>query len=134
MESFLQEIMPALLELANFVVLAAIGWASTALKTWMDERGATQQLIKYSYLADIAVSAVEQVYKNEHGDQKLAKAKSMFLESLPPKAKITPMQLDGFLEAAVKRMNDEWTTTEQTAISIGGEDEIYKRFHERVGQ
>ena len=108
MEQFTQEIMPAVTQLVIVAVRGLIGWMTTALKSWLDERGALGKLEKYDYLAEIAVKAVEQVYKNEGGAQKKALAKQMFLDSLPKKANITAIQLDSFLESAVKRMNDDW--------------------------
>ena len=108
MEQFAQEVMPAVVQLVIVAVLGLIGWATTSLKKWLDERGALGKLEKYDYLAEIAVKAVEQVYKNEGGEQKKALAKQMFLDSLPKQANITAIQLDSFLESAVKRMNDDW--------------------------
>ena len=108
MEGFLQEIMPAILQLASMVVLGLIGMATNAVKTWAEEKGAMEKLVKYEYLADIAVKAAEQVYQKEDGPQKLASAKEIFLDSIPEKSNITLVQLDGFLEAAVKRLKDEW--------------------------
>lgn len=108
MENFLQEIMPGVMQFASLVVLALIGWATKSLNKYLDENGALKQLQKYDYLAEIAVKAVEQVYKNEGGAQKKALAKQMFLDSLPKQANITAIQLDSFLESAVKRMNDDW--------------------------
>lgn len=108
MEQFLNEIMPALVQFASVVVLGLIGWATSALKTWLNERGALEKLQKYDYLADIAVKAVEQIYKNENGNDKFEQAKEIFLDSLPDNADVTYIQLDAFIESAVKRMNDEW--------------------------
>ena len=108
MDEFLIEIMPAIMQFASVIVLALIGWATNSLKKWLDEKGVTEQITKYDYLAEIVVEAVDQIYQNEDGDVKLQRAKHIFLDSLPDKAKVSDMQLDAFLESAVKRMNEEW--------------------------
>lgn len=108
MDEFLIEIMPAIMQLASVIVLALIGWATNSLKKWLDEKGVTEQITKYEYLAEIVVEAVEQVYQNEDGDVKLRRAKHIFLDSLPDNAKVSDIQLDAFLESAVKQMNKEW--------------------------
>lgn len=108
MDEFLIEIMPALMQFAGVVVLALIGWATNSLKKWLDEKGVTEQITKYDYLADIAVKAVEQIYQNEDGEVKLMRARRIFLDSLPDKGAVSELQLNAFLENAVKRMNDEW--------------------------
>ena len=108
MDEFLIEIMPAIMQFASVIVLALIGWATNSLKKWLDEKGVTEKITKYDYLAEIAVKAVEQIYQNEDGDLKLQRAKHIFLDSLPDKAEVSDMQLDAFLESAVKRMNEEW--------------------------
>lgn len=109
MENFIAEITPALLEFVATVVLALIGWATVKVKTYFDEKGVSEKLAQYDYLADLAVQGVEQLYRNENGEAKKEYAKVHFLELLADAGlQVTEMQLDIFLENAVKRMNDAW--------------------------
>lgn len=110
MEQFAQEIMPAVLQLLATIVLGLVGLAVPKIKQYFDEKGVLQKLEQYDYLADIAVRAVEQIYWNEDGETKKAKAKDFILESLDKLGlDITPQQLDMFIESAVNRGKDEWS-------------------------
>lgn len=109
MEQFVQEIMPAVLQVLSTIILGLIGLAVPKIKQYFDEKGILQKLEQYDYLADIAVRAVEQIYWNEDGEVKKVKAKEFILESLDKLGlDITPQQLDMFIESAVKRGKEEW--------------------------
>lgn len=109
MEQFVQEVMPAVLQLLATVVLGTIGVVVPKIKKYFDDKGITQKIEQYDYLADIAVKAVEQIYWNEDGETKKQKAKEFVLDSLDDLGlDITPTQLDMFIESAVKRGKDEW--------------------------
>lgn len=109
MEQFLNEITPALLQLMSTVVIALVGWATVKVKGYFDEKGISEKLNQYDYLADIAVKAVEQIYQNEDGEVKKQKAKDYIIDSLDDlNLTITPQQLDMFIESAVKRAKEEW--------------------------
>ena len=61
--------------------------------------------------------AVEQIYKNEHGDVKKQQAKEYIIHSLNEmNLSITEQQLDMFIEAAVKRAKDEWNKPEVMVV------------------
>lgn len=109
MEQFVQEVMPAVLQLLATVVLGLIGLVVPKIKAYFDEKGVTQKIEQYDYLTDIAVKAVQQIYWNEDGEVKKQKAKEFVLDSLDDLGlDITPKQLDMFIESAVKRGKDEW--------------------------
>lgn len=58
-------------------------------------------------VAKIVVSAVEQVYKDLHGEEKLNQALSMFSDLLAEKGiKISELEMRVLLEAAVGEFND----------------------------
>ncbi|WP_273478258.1 phage holin [Ignavigranum ruoffiae] len=119
MENFVQEIMPPLLQLLATVVLGLIGLVVPKVKKYFDELGVNETLMKYDYLADIAVKAVEQIYQNENGYSKKEKAKEYVLDSLNDLGlTITDTQLDMFIENAVKRMNDEWKKEQDIVTKI----------------
>lgn len=113
MEQFVQEIMPAILQLLATIILGLIGWMVPKVKKYFDDKGISQKLEQYDYLAEIAVRAVEQIYQNEDGTTKKQKTKEFIVGSMDNLGlDITPQQLDMFIESAVKRVKDEWTEVE----------------------
>ena len=114
MEQFVEEVMPAILQLLATVILGLIGWMVPKIKKYFDDKGITQKLEQYDYLADIAVRAVEQIYQNEDGATKKQKTKEFIIDSMDNLGlNITPQQLDMFIESAVKSIKDEWTEVDQ---------------------
>lgn len=88
------------------VVVALVGYVANKVTNWLKEKGITEKLTKKRYLVEIAVDAVEQIYKNEDGPVKKDKAKQMALELLNDSGLvITSSELDSFLEASVHEIN-----------------------------
>ena len=117
MNELLQEVTPVILELVSIIIIGLIGFTVPKVKTYFDDKGITEKLTQYDYLADVAVMAVEQIYKNEHGDIKKQQAKEYIIHSLNEmNLSITEQQLDMFVEAAVKRAKDEWNKPEVVVV------------------
>lgn len=117
MNELLQEVTPVVLELVSIIIIGLIGFAVPKIKTFFDDKGITEKLTQYDYLADVAVMAVEQIYKNEQGDVKKQQAKEYIIHSLNEmNLSITEQQLDMFVEAAVKRAKDEWNKSEAVVV------------------
>lgn len=117
MNKLLQGATPVVLELVSITIIGLIGFTAQKVKIYFNDKGITEKLTQYDYLADVAVMAVEQVYKNEHGDVKKKQAKEYVVHSLNGmNLSITEQQLDMFIEAAVKRAKDEWNKPEVVII------------------
>lgn len=117
MNKLLQEVTPVILELVSIIIIGLIGFTAQKVKIYFNDKGITEKLTQYDYLADVAVMAVEQVYKNEHGNVKKQRAKEYVVHSLNRmNLSITERQLDMFIEAAVKRAKDEWNEPEVMVI------------------
>lgn len=66
-------------------------------------------------VAKIVVSAVEQVYKDLHGEEKLNQALSMFSDLLAEKGiKISELEMRVLLESAVGEFNDAFNKQSKT--------------------
>ena len=75
-------------------------------------------------VAATTVAYIEQVYKDLHGDEKLARALAVAASILSQKGiKTTDEELKVLIEAAVKKMNDAYK--EETAGSVDASEESY---------
>lgn len=75
-------------------------------------------------VAATTVAYIEQVYKDLHGDEKLARALAVAASILSQKGiKTTDEELKVLIEAAVKKMNDAYK--EETAGSVDTSEESY---------
>lgn len=112
-----EQIMQAVLSALGTILVAFIGFATTKVVVWLNEKGVTEKLQKKQYLVDIAVNAVEQIYQEEDGATKLAKAREQALKLMNDNGlNITEDELLNFVEAAVKAMNDAYNSTKEDSI------------------
>ena len=82
------------------------GWVRQTV-AFLNEKGISQKLANKQYLVDIAVQAVEQIYKNEGGAMKLEMAKNEALKAINRSGlQVTESELNVLIEASVKAMND----------------------------
>lgn len=110
--------MQAVLSALGTILVALIGVITTKVAGWLNEKGVTEQLQKKQYLVDIAVNAVEQIYQEEDGATKLAKAREQALKLMTDNGlDITEDELFTFVEASVKAMNDAYNSTKEDLIS-----------------
>lgn len=108
------EIMNAIVSGLGTILVGLIGYVARKVAAYLKEKGVTEQISKKKYLVDIAVNAVEQVWQNEQGYTKLEKSKEQALKLLEQNGlTITHAELDSFIEAAVKAMNDGFNSTKK---------------------
>lgn len=106
------EIMNAIVSALGTVLVALIGFVAKKTAAYLDQKGITEKLNKKKYLVDIAVNAIEQIYQQEEGAVKLLKAKQEALRLLQENGlTISDTELQTFIEAAVKAMNDAFNST-----------------------
>lgn len=96
-------------EIIYGIITAIAAWLGTVLKkcvtNWFDDK--TKQDV-----AKTCVRAVEQIYKNLHGEEKLQKALEAASEMLMNKnITITDIELRMLIEAAVAEFNDAFNST-----------------------
>lgn len=101
------ELTNAIISALGTILVALIGYVAQKAASFLKEKGITEKLSNKQYLVDIAVNGIEQIYINEDGPEKFAKAKSeavkLFNENGIP---INRQELDLLIEASVKSMND----------------------------
>lgn len=105
------------------ILVSLVGVITKKVVAFLDEKGITEKLSKKQYLVDIAVNAAEQVYQNEDGAVKLANARKEALKLLNDNGlNITDVELQNFIEASVKAMNDAVNSTKIGVIKAKGEE------------
>ena len=121
MGEVLTEIMPNIVNalLGTFIVL--LGIAVAKVRNYLDEKGITEQIAQYSFLAEIAVKAAEKIYGPGLGVEKKEKAIEFLVEALDGFGiELTAKEIDMFIEAAVEEMQEAWHGTfedlEQTSL------------------
>ena len=101
------QILTALVTAAGTVIISLITYLSKRLAAYLDEKGIRETLGSKRYLVDIAVQAIEQVYKHEDGDKKLQRAKVEALKLMERNnININEDELNSFIEASVRAMNE----------------------------
>lgn len=108
------EITNAVISALGTILVAFIGFVTQKVVSYLKAKGITQKLENKQYLVDIAVNAVEQIYKFENGGQKFDRAKKEALELLDKNGiTITSEELENFIEASVKAMNDGFNSVRE---------------------
>lgn len=88
------------MEILGIIVVALVGWAATNLKNWLARKDLTS-------IARTVVTAVEQIYTDLHGQEKLDKALEMFAEMLQKRGiKVTDEQMTILIESALGEFNN----------------------------
>lgn len=93
------------------IFVAFIGIAVKSLKEYLLTRGGKKAIEIVEILAKNAVNATEQVASKLeiHGSEKLEHAKKSLINGLESQnIYLTNEELNTFIEAAVKKANDEW--------------------------
>ena len=89
------------------ILVAFIGYLAQRVALYLKEKGVAEQLESKSYLVDVAVNAVEQIYKNQDGHTKFELAKEEAVKLLKNNGlEVSSIELDNFIEASVKAMKD----------------------------
>lgn len=112
MEIFV-DIMPLVISTLSTLFVILLGYAVAKLKTFLDDKGITEKIEQFSFLADLAVQAAEMIHGEGYGERKKEEAKTFVLDAANDFGlTLTEKELDMFIEAAVKRMNDAWHTVD----------------------
>lgn len=93
------------------VITIVLGMAAKWLKEYLLKKGGEKAVVIAEILAKNAVNAVEQIAldKNIHGYGKLEIAKKKMVSELEKhNIYLTDKDLETYIEAAVKTMNDNW--------------------------
>ena len=101
------ELTNAIISALGTILVALVGYLAQRVASYLQEKGISEKLANKQYLVDIAVHAVEQIYANENGEQKFILAKQEALKLLNDNGlKVEEHELQAFIEASVKAMND----------------------------
>ena len=88
------------LEILGTILVMVFGWVGSAIKKWVDGKQLTN-------IARTVVTAVEQIYTDIHGEEKLDKALEMFSVLLKKKhIKVSAEQMKILIESAVGEFNE----------------------------
>lgn len=96
---------------AMSILVVLVGIVVNSVKQYLLTRGGKKALEAAEILAKNAVQATEQVADklDIHGKDKLEHAKTSLIEGLESQnIHLTNQELNTFIEAAVKRANEEW--------------------------
>lgn len=89
------------------ILVAFIGYLAQKVALYLKEKGIAEQLESKSYLVDVAVKSVEQIYKNYDGPTKFELAKKEAVKLLKSNGlEVSSVELDNFIESSVKAMKD----------------------------
>lgn len=107
----MQQINEILLNGAISILVILIGIVVKAVKDYLIKKGGEQTVKIIEILAKNAVNAVEQVASETgyKGEEKLEQARAKIRSELSKyNISMTDKDLDTFIEASVKQMNDTW--------------------------
>ena len=89
------------------ILVAFIGYLAQKVAAYLKEKGISEQLESKGYLVDVAVKAVEQIYKNYDGPTKFELAKKEAVKLLKNNGlEVSSVELDNFIEASVRALKD----------------------------
>ncbi|QIW89876.1 holin [Bacillus phage Izhevsk] len=98
------------MELVNLIVAvltACVGLATKSLMSFLKKKGLVAQVENNKEVVKIVVTAVEQMYGQLKGDEKLNVAKMELLKLMQQKKiKMTEKEIDLMIEAMVKEMKE----------------------------
>ena len=90
----------AVTEIVKIALVAIVAWVANKIKTYLNTKTKKDT-------AKTVVLAVEQIYQDLHGEEKLAKGLEMFAKMLTDKGiKATSSELECLLESAVGEFNN----------------------------
>lgn len=118
------EIANAVVSALGTILISLIGYVAKQVADYLKAKTSSQDMDKKLKLAKAAVGAAEQVWQNVEGPERLEVAKDAFIDMLNDEGiKITERQVDVFLEAAVKEMNDAFNSTKVGVIELSDLEE-----------
>ena len=107
----MEQITDMLVQFALTILIAILGTVLQSAKKWILSKFGESGVRTAEIIANNAVSAIEQITKDTDvkGHEKLKMAKDWFITVADKQGlKLTDDMIDGFLESAVKSMNDGW--------------------------
>ena len=107
----MQQINEILINGAVSILVILVGVAVKAVKDYLIKKGGEKTIKIVEILAKNAVNAVEQVASETgyKGEEKLEQARTKIRAELTKyNISMTDKDLDTFIEASVKKMNDAW--------------------------
>nr|DAM32061.1 MAG TPA: holin [Caudoviricetes sp.] len=107
----MQQINEILLNGAISILIILLGIVVKSIKDYLIKKGGEQTVKIVEILAKNAVNAVEQVASDTgyKGEEKLEQARTKIRAELSKyNISMTDKELDTFIEASVKEMNDAW--------------------------
>ena len=105
----MEEIMPIIINALFGILIVLVGLAVTKLRDYLDEKGITEQIAQYSFLAELAVKAAEKIYGPGLGERKKEQAVTFFKEALNSYGvTLSEEEIEMFIEAAVEQMQESW--------------------------
>lgn len=110
----------ALLSALSTILVALIGVITKKIVDYLNQKGISEQLHNKKEIVQIGVTAVEGLWRELKGNEKLEKAKEMILNELSQHGlSVTDKELELFIESAVHEINKNKFTLEG---SIEGEE------------
>ncbi|AKQ08510.1 holin [Bacillus phage PBC2] len=102
----MENIQVELINLVVAVLTACAGVATRYVVAFLKKKGLISQMENNKEIVRIVVHAVEQMYKELKGDEKLTQAKIEVVKIMKEKnIKITEQEIDLMIEAMVREMN-----------------------------
>ncbi|MDS7057060.1 phage holin family protein [Klebsiella pneumoniae] len=103
----MEQIQVELLNLVVAVLTALVGVATKSLVSFLKKKGVVAQVQNNKEVVAIVVKAVEQMYGQLKGEEKLDMAKMELIKLMQQKKiKMTEAEIDLMIEAMVKEMKD----------------------------
>ncbi len=98
-----------IVQAAMLILTGLAGFIVKTVKDYLYKEGGEKALRIVEIVAKNAVNAVEQIANDAKGEQKLNAAKTKVKKGLEQyNIYLSDSQLEMFIEAAVKEMNDNW--------------------------
>lgn len=102
-----------LINLVMIIVTACVGLVTKQVMTYLNKKGLLHQLENNKAIVGVVVKAVEQMYEQLHGNEKLNVAKIELIKLMKDKGiKISEKELDLLIHSSVNEMNQ--TIKEET--------------------
>lgn len=127
----MNELTDALIQGALIVVVALIGYLSKLYASYLKREGLLTELDNKQAYVNIVVTAIQQIYKEADGPEKLNKAKTQLIDYFKKhKINFTEQELDILIESAVKSMKDgfrEGASVDSPTVVLKGSEKDAKR-------
>lgn len=117
----MEQITELIAQFTMTILVAMLGLLLQSLRQWISAKFGESGVRTAEILANNAVLAVEQIADLEgiKGKEKLAKARQWFIKTSREQGiHMSEQMIDGFLESAVKSMNDGWEKKVEVKTTI----------------